>query len=65
MPENVILLMWTVSKVMRKCFKSLTYRLCIVTRSLFNQKRPSYDAKLSHLFLVFQYIQTQNAVYWI
>lgn len=33
MPENIILLMWTVSKIMRKCFKSLTYRLCIVTRT--------------------------------
>lgn len=33
MPENVILLMWTVSKIMCKCFKSLTYRLFIVTRT--------------------------------
>lgn len=33
MPENVILLMWTVGKIMCKCFKSLIYRLCIVTRT--------------------------------
>lgn len=35
MPENVILLMWTVSKIMCKCFKSLTYRLFIVTRHFY------------------------------
>lgn len=33
MSENVMLLMRTVSKIMCKCFKSLTYCFCIVTRT--------------------------------